>query len=143
MVNVWLSISWLNFSHSLPSQYVASSMLPHRCRVGQAQIKEDNQIFVDFEEMTATTIHESSEKFKIVKLDKYQHSIRSVLKYLADQELIENNESGLVKVLHPGWRIVQTDVSAFFKFLSNSVLVPIGVSIATTIVLGLLEGIIR
>lgn len=105
----------------------------------KAQATPDSSVYIDFDGMTVSGVHAKGEDFVKVNLDKYRNSIHSILQYLKDQEYIEYTSLGHAKVLHSGWHVTQTAFSSFSKFLLKSILVPIAVSLLTTVLIRIVE----
>ena len=105
----------------------------------KAQATPDGTIYIDFENMTVSGVHAKGEDFVKVNLEKYRNSIHSILQYLKDQEYIEYTSMGHGKVLHTGWHIAQTAFASLSRFLFKSILVPITVSLLTTVLIRVVE----
>lgn len=100
-------------------------------KLKKAQIEQDRIVYIDFDAMNAITVHDATQKSETVDLRGYRKSIHSTLRYLAEQEYIEQNNFGHVKVRHTGWHWGQTLFSRFMNFLFESIFVPIVVSLIT------------
>lgn len=103
-------------------------------KLKKAQIEQDRIVYIDFDEMKAVTVHDVTETTKTIDLGWYRKSIHSTLRYLAENDYIEKNDSGYIKVLHPGWYWGQTMFGKFMNFLFTSIVVPIFVSVVTSII---------
>lgn len=101
-------------------------------KLKKAQINPQRLIYIDLDEHTAATIRRENLPYKVVKLLGYKYSLEITLKYLKDQGYIEYDH--FCRVLYPGWNLAQTIISKILNFLLKSVAVPIGVSIATTMI---------
>ena len=112
-------------------------------RLKQAQMKEDRQFGIIYDEMKIATIHDATEKSKTVKLICYRNSIHSVLDYLVRSEYIVCNAYGNGQVLHKGWHLGQTIFSSICMFLLKSIAVPIVVSFLTALVTMWLSGTLQ
>lgn len=104
-------------------------------KLKKAQIELDEFVYIDHDALTASTVHESGKPCKVVKLKAYRTSLDSTLRYLQNQEYINcDDDCTVVQVMYSGWHFVNAMISDFIKFMINSIAVPIGVSIATTLV---------
>lgn len=100
----------------------------------KAQMHEDGQIYIDFEELTVTGVHCKGQSYNSVNLKNFKNSIHSILQYLKDLGYVAYDDFGQAKVLHPGWNWMQIQLSRFINFLFTSVFVPIFVSVVTSII---------
>ncbi len=104
-------------------------------KLKKAQLRQDELVYIDFDSLSACTVHEKGQPFGDISLRNYAGSIQSTLSYLEKLGYIECNKIGYVKVTHSGWCAFQVTVQDAVKFTVRDVLVPILVSIATTIAL--------
>lgn len=102
-------------------------------KLRKAQISEGGSVFIDFDAVTASTCHDANSPCKCVSLKHFKDSIRSILVYLDQLGYISYNGCDDVVVLHKGWHPSQDLTFAFCRFMLKSVLVPIVVSAATTL----------
>ena len=101
----------------------------------QAQMYPDAHLGIDFDEMTAKTIHPLGGDFQEVSLRGFGTSLLSTLDYLEDKEyIVYDYPGGEAYVKHEGWHRTEEIISAFCAFLAKSVLVPVIVSVITTLV---------
>ena len=102
---------------------------------------EGNPIFVDHEHQLLCGLRDSCEPPSEVKF-RYSSSVMvSIFKHLAEKGLIQDisgDDWNAIVVTHAGNHQWQHTLSCIAQFLSNSIAVPIVVSIATTIVYHLL-----
>ena len=105
----------------------------------KAQINPQNEIGIDLEDLTVVTVHDVTQKHVTVKLNWYKNSLDPTLSYLEGQGYIRYGEV-ISQVLYPGWHIVQTALCSLASFLVKSIAVPIGVSLATTLITLWLNG---
>ena len=102
-------------------------------KLRKAQISEGGSVYIDFDAMTASTVCDATAPCKTVKLNRFKDSARPILSYLEKLELVSCDGLGYVEVLHKGWHPSQKFVFDFCGFMLKSVLVPISVSVATTL----------
>lgn len=101
----------------------------------RAQMVESKLSFIDHERKVMVTIHDASAPFVEVDFSAFSTSLISTLRYLHEKGFVklEGNES-FCKVTHAGWHYWQISASLFLSFLGRSIITPILVSIATTLV---------
>lgn len=112
-------------------------------KLRKAQIFEGGSVYIDFDAMTATTVCDANALCKTVKLDCFKSSARSILNYLEKLECVSYDDFGYVEILHKGWHPSQELAFAFCGFMLKSVLVPIGVSAATTLLTIWINGLFK
>lgn len=101
-----------------------------------AQMYADSEIMIDFDEMTAGSIHAKGDTYQEVSLRGFDNSIISTLDYLAKKEYIYYDQiTGLAKVTHAGWNATTMTVREAIRFTVRDILVPILVTIAATILM--------
>lgn len=108
-------------------------------KLRKAQITENGEVFINFDDMTACTCHAGNEPCVTVDLSEYRDSLESILGYLAEQGYLRKLHIDYYSVLHPGFHVAQARLSALCSFLAQSVLTPIIVTILTTLVLRLFD----
>lgn len=104
-------------------------------KLKRAQISPDRQAYIDFEKMDVVTVHEAVQPYKTVSLKKFSKSIFSALSYLAGLGYIDYNKYGSVKVTHLGWHAFRATVQGAVKFTFRDIVIPVVVTIITTIIL--------
>lgn len=97
------------------------------------QLHEDGSIFIDYDELTAQTVHDGTQESVTAHLTKYGSAIRSIMKSLEEQSLIENHGQGYARVTHPGWHARQITIQKAIKVTIRDVLIPILVSVVTVL----------
>lgn len=104
-------------------------------KLKKSQMNLNELVYIDYDAMTASTIHESGKPFEKVNLKAYRTSLDSTLRYLFERKYIDyDGDHSVVQVLHSGWHLGQTMLSNFLGFLFKSVFVPIVVSLLTTLI---------
>lgn len=112
-------------------------------KIRKAQITEHGSVYIDFDNMLASTCHTANEPCVTVSLKRYRNSARAILAYLQDLGYIKYDRPDYVDVLHKGWHITQSFVSTLGAFLVKSILIPIVVSIITTLIAAWLSGLLK
>lgn len=107
-------------------------------KLRKAQRTENREVFLNFMNMKAITAHDGSEPYETVELEEFRDSAMPLLRYLEGLGYIQHNGHGTIRVLHAGWHTTQIAVGKLISFLAQSVLIPIVVSIITTLIIGLL-----
>ena len=107
----------------------------------KVQITEDNTVYLKLEEFTARTVVEKGRPFVSVDLSEYSDRLWSILVYLAEQRLIMNlsGDFEYIQVTHEGWCSRQAVRRERQKVLFRSVVLPVVVSLVTTLLTLLLE----
>lgn len=108
-------------------------------KMKKAQGIPDGTVYIDFDKMTVAGVHAKGEDFVRMNLKQYKGSIHTALQYLQDQGYIEYSSRGYAQVLHAGWHVIQTEFTAFSQFLFKSILVPVAVSLLTTVLIRIVE----
>lgn len=102
---------------------------------------EGNHIYVNYKDNMLCGLRDSCEPPSEVKFRYSPSTMISIFKHLSEKGLIRNTSGESwdeIVVTHDGNHQWQHTLSCIAKFLSNSIAVPIVVSIATTIVYHLL-----
>lgn len=102
-------------------------------KLKKAQKSADSQIYIDYEKLTAIQGYKDDPTQKAVDLKRFRGAIHSYLRYLEDLGYVKVWPHGIVQVQTSGWQLGQVEREEFMRFLFQSVAVPIGVSIATTL----------
>lgn len=102
-------------------------------KLKKAQRTADSQIYIDYEKLTAIQGYKEDPAQKAVDLSRFRGAIHSYLRYLEDLGYVKVWPHGIVQVQTSGWQLGQVEREEFMRFLFQSVAVPIGVSIATTL----------
>lgn len=97
-------------------------------------MKQDAQLYIDFEAMTVITVHEANKPYKELSLKRYSTSIHSTLRYLKSAGYINCNDFGNAKVTHAGWCAFGATVQSAIKFTVRDVIVPVIVAVITSII---------
>lgn len=103
-----------------------------------AQICEDNNIYIDFQNMTVRTIPYAPEgaTIKEVKIKHCNGSLVSKLDHLQKLDYIEYDFcSGHAHVNHRGWNATSATIRSAVQFTVRDIIVPLAVTIAATILL--------
>ena len=119
---------------SLQSKKVLNDLI--RC-----QRFEGNEIFVDYDSQTIGGFHENEESDLSVNFRYPESEMISIFNHLASEDYIIDTSGGYwncLSVTHKGNHHIQTAVSKIFRFLSESVVVPIMVAFLTSVVYNLL-----
>lgn len=111
-------------------------------KLKKAQIDESRIVWINSETSLVKTVGDSNELCCEVNLDKFKTSINSILSHLSKHGLIynyadsESNQSEFcyIRVTHAGWNWGQTFTFGIIKYAFTSVVMPIFVSILTTII---------
>ena len=86
----------------------------------QAQMYPDAQLAIDFDEMTAKTIHPLGGDFQEVSLQGFETSLISTLDYLESQNYIAYAyPSGEAVVKHTGWHATEASIRQAVDFLPS------------------------
>lgn len=107
-------------------------------KLKKAQFNQDEQIYIDFNEMTVCGVHAEGQPYTECSLKAYKDSIQSILYYLKGLGYIDYDDFGQAKVLHSGWKRGQIHFNRFLNFLLTSIVVPIFVSVVTSILVTLI-----
>ena len=103
-------------------------------KLKKAQQELDREIFIDYEKNTVSTVHDGTQSFVTVDLQKFG-APRSVLDYLEKEGYINKKPYGdYFSVTSYGWYYFQITFNKFCAFMFHSVVVPIFVSIITTVI---------
>ena len=105
-----------------------SELLLHKLR--KAESYDGQLLFIDYDSHHITGLHEAAEPFKTVSFVERPEEIKSALEYLQDCHRLIIHPHSYVELLHTGSHIWQARLSWF----ANSILLPIFVSIATTLI---------
>lgn len=117
-------------------------------KLKQAQVKEDNRIFILPDEMKAGIVTHQGEdrETPVVDISKYRGALLSILIYLKEQKYIEYEETTWgrknvfgAKVCHAGWHAWQTWIFKAASFLFRSIAVPIVVAFLTALITSLIK----
>lgn len=108
--------------------------------IRHAQKAEGEIVFVNYEDCKFMSIVEGNEISKEKEFTYPLSTIRSILKELEDQNLLEklDDDYEYIRVTHIGNHTTQTFLRNLFHFLCNSILVPIVVALLTSILFNLL-----
>lgn len=106
-----------------------------------AQITEDGNVFLSLQKTAACTLTAEGKPYREFDFSKYKDSIRSILNSLAARGLIESGypDYEYLHVTHEGWHYRQVLRQEFLSGLFKSVLLPVIVSLLTTLLALLLE----
>ena len=107
----------------------------------KVQKKEDGAIWVDEPDRKITTVVTFNDPAKSINLSKKWGSFYPTLNYLREQNLVEKIGSCHYSLTYSGYHYIQTAISSVLSFLFRSVLVPVAVSIITTLIVLKLFGI--
>lgn len=77
---------------------------------------------------------------KIISLKRYKGSLKSILDSLIKRNLVIKHNGHLYQVTLDGFHYIQSAISSFIGFLMKSVVIPIALSIATTLITLFLNG---
>jgi len=98
------------------------------------QIKEDGEIWLDTDnQLMKTMLENKGDPAKVRDLSSIWTSIPTMLQYLQDSGLLKRTGIDYYSLTYAGYHYFQTITSSFIRFLLNSIIVPILVSIITTI----------
>lgn len=105
-------------------------------KLKKAQISETEDVYIDFDKLTASTVHDSGAPYQEVSLSQYASSLSSVLNYLQSEGMIQISGpfDEYIKVCHLGWHSWQRRLTRLGKFLASSIVIPIAVSAVTTLI---------
>lgn len=103
-------------------------------KLKKAQMEEDGQIYIDFDALTVSTVHNANAPYKCIKLKRFRRSIHSVLAHLQELGFVAYNDFGQAKVTYRGWTALSADIQDAVKFTVRDVIVPIIVSVITSII---------
>ena len=106
-------------------------------KLKKAQQTENNTVFIDGTGLKARTQPHNAQACVEVSLKAYKTSLIPTLKYLDAEGLVEYRAT-FTQVTSKGWHYRQELAWAFCAFLAKSVLVPIIVSLATSVIMNLL-----
>lgn len=117
-------------------------------KLKNAQIDESHIVWINSDALQAKTISDSSEPCRKVDIKKFKTSIGSVLSHLEKLGFIvfyteeDINQTGCycVKITHSGWCWAQTILFAVIKYAFTSVIMPIAVSVITTLIMLYING---
>lgn len=104
-------------------------------KLKKCQKNEDGSVFINFVSFDITQVHYGDENYETGNITEFADSIHSLLAYLEKQDYITHDKHGIVKVLHAGWHATQDSFNRFLSFAFNSILVPILVSVATSVII--------
>ena len=101
----------------------------------QAQMYSDAHLVIDFENMTAKTIHPLGGDFQEVSLRGFNTSLLSTLDYLEQKGYIAYDyPSGEAVVKHEGWHATEATIRRAADFTFRDVIVPIIVAAITAFI---------
>lgn len=103
------------------------------------QMQENGTIWIDEDNRQMMTVTESNQSGISIDLSKKWNSIFPMFQYLQEMHLLEKKSRFHYSLTYSGYHYTQTIISSFFSFLIKSILVPIGVSAFTTIVILMIE----
>lgn len=103
-------------------------------KLKQAQMSEDGQIYIDFDAMTVSTVHDINAPYKTIRLKRFRRSIHSTLAHLQELGFVAYDDFGQAKVTYRGWTALSTNIEEAVKFTVRDVIVPIIVSVITSII---------
>ena len=98
------------------------------------QRTEDNFVRLDFDSQIAKTANSPNKERSVAPFSPHLVSILRDLEKQGCVRFMAPNTCRPVQVTHAGWHLFQFSVFEFLRFLGRSVLVPIIVSIITTII---------
>ena len=108
-------------------------------KLKKAQMHPDGSVMIDFEAMNVGTIRITGEPYRDIDLRKFKTSIYSTLDHLVKMGYIDYNRyTGEAFVTHAGWYAHLMTVKAALQFTVKDIIIPIGVAIATSVLMGLL-----
>lgn len=104
-------------------------------KIKRAQIHQDRRVIIDWEEKQFRTCKDENRKTRIVRMRYGWSSLDAALEYMAEKDLLHYWSShNMIQLTFKGFRCKQMMISGFFAFLTKSVIVPIVVSILTTLI---------
>lgn len=103
-------------------------------KLKKAQMTEDGQIYIDFDALTVSTVHNVNAPYKCIKLKRFRRFIHSTLAYLQELGFVAYDDFGQAKVTYRGWTALNTDIQEAVEFTVRGVIVPIIVSVITSII---------
>lgn len=100
-----------------------------------AQMYADSEIMIDFDDMTAGTIHVEGDAYQEVSLRGFESSIISTLDHLVGKGYIcYDRVTGWAQVTHAGWNATSMTVREAVQFTIRDVIVPIIVAVVAAVI---------
>lgn len=105
------------------------------------QKTEHGMLWIDYDNSQITNVICTGEEEKAISFSKIHGDVYLLVNYLQERNLIQNLGNSTIRLTHGGFHFWQTMFSELVSFVIRSILVPICVSILTTITLFCLERI--
>ena len=102
-------------------------------KLKKAQQELSKEVFIDYSNNVALTVHNGKETFTCVKLGKLG-APKLILEYLQEEKYIRIPHKEYVQVTSRGWYFFQILLNKLCIFLFRSILVPIITAVITTII---------
>lgn len=103
-------------------------------RLRFVQMSEENTVYFCSGQKTFHTIVEADSPRRSWKCKRSLNELTSMIEYLVDEKLLTHPQPEYLHLTYRGYHYIQTLVTLFLAFLLRSIVVPILVSVATTLV---------
>lgn len=103
------------------------------------QITDRSMIWIDNENQKLMTVVHAKEEPKSLNFSQVHGDVWLMVNYLQDRNLVEKLGYSTIRLTHSGFHFPQVIFSELCSFLVRSILVPVGVSVVTTLCMFFLE----
>ena len=102
---------------------------------------ENSQVRIDTETKIMEPYDQRSGNTRSADISRHWSYLSTGIKYMMTHDLLERGPGNVFQLTHSGYHYWQTAISTFLQFLFRSIVVPITVSVLTTIIALWLNGL--